>query len=160
MVPTISPMTTVDLEDVLGLWGATEGVGLNESDLPDRLRSFLERNPGLSLVARDRSRLVGAVLCGHDGRRGCMYHLAVAREYRRRGLGRQIVERCLARLGSLGILKCNVFLYTDNAPGLQFWSRCGWTARCDLQILQRNIGSAPTGAVRTDGHGSASLLRG
>jgi putative acetyltransferase len=67
---TFSPLTASDLDEVLGLWSTTDGVGLNESDTPDRVQCFLERNPGLSVVARDGARLVGAVLCGHDGRRG------------------------------------------------------------------------------------------
>jgi putative acetyltransferase len=134
---TFSPMTAADLDDVLALWSTTNGVGLNESDTPGQLRAFLDRNPGLSLLARDGTRLVGAVLCGHDGRRGYLHHLAVLSEHRGRGLGRQMVERCLGALAVLGILKCNIFLYADNEPGQQFWNRCGWTARNDLKVLQR-----------------------
>ena len=133
----VSAMTAHDLDAVLALWSQTNGVGLNESDTPDQLRAYLDRNPGLSLIARDGTRLVGAVLCGHDGRRGYLNHLAVLPEYRGRGLGRQMVETCLGTLAALGILKCNIFLYADNEPGEQFWSRCGWAARSDLKVLQR-----------------------
>ena len=137
----ISAMTARDLDAVLALWGQTSGVGLNESDTPDQLRAYLDRNPGLSLIARDGTRLVGAVLCGHDGRRGYLNHLAVLPEYRGRGLGQQMVESCLGALAALGILKCNIFLYADNEPGQQFWSRCGWAARSDLKVLQRMTSS-------------------
>ena len=99
---TVSAMTACDLDAVLALWGQTSGVGLNESDTPDRLRAYLDRNPGLSLIVRDGTRLVGAVLCGHDGRRGFLNHLAVLPEYRGRGLGRQMVETCLTALAALG----------------------------------------------------------
>ncbi len=133
----LSRMTASNLEAVLDLWGRTEGVGLNESDTPDQLRAYLDRNPDLSLIARDGTPLVGAVLCGHDGRRGYLHHLAVLPEYRGRGLGRQMVERCLASLAAMGILKCNIFLYADNETGHQFWNHCGWTARSDLHVLQR-----------------------
>lgn len=134
---TFSPLTTSDLHDVLALWSTTDGVGLNESDTPDRLRAFLDRNPGLSLIVRDGSRLVGAVLCGHDGRRGYLHHLAVVPEFRRGGLGRQMAEMCLASLAALGILKCNIFLYAENETGERFWNQCGWKARSDLVVLQR-----------------------
>jgi ribosomal protein S18 acetylase RimI-like enzyme len=144
---TILHMTNCDLDAVLGLWTQTDGVGLNESDTPEQLRAFLDRNPGLSLVARDGLRLVGAVLCGHDGRRGYLHHLAVLSEYRGRGLGRRMVERCLAALAALQILKCNIFLYTDNGPGQQFWDRCGWAERSDLKVLQRK---PPQGPVQDD----------
>jgi ribosomal protein S18 acetylase RimI-like enzyme len=132
-----SPMTAADLHSVHELWGQTDGVGLTESDAPRVLQAFLDRNPNLSLVARDGPRLVGAVLCGHDGRRGFLYHLAVIPEYRGRGVGRRIVETCLAALSALGILKCNIFLYVDNEAGHRFWDRCGWSVRGDLRIMQR-----------------------
>ena len=47
-----------------------------------------------------------------------------------------MVETCLV-VGAVGILKCNIFLYADNKPGEQFWSRCGWAAHSDLKVLQR-----------------------
>jgi putative acetyltransferase len=136
-------MTAGDLEAALRLWVETEGVGLNESDTPERLRAFLDRNPGLSLVVRDGPRLVGAVLCSHDGRRGYLHHLAVRPEYRGRGLGRQMVQRCLAALAALGIPKCVIFLFADNEPGERFWSRCGWSERGDLKLLQRQTERLP-----------------
>ena len=99
--------------------GETPGVGLNEGDDPAGLRAFLARNPGLSLVAQDGTRIVAAVLCGHDGRRGYLYHLAVANDYRRRGLGTSLVERCSA-LAAAGIPKCTIVLYADNESGERF----------------------------------------
>jgi putative acetyltransferase len=130
-------MTADDLDTVVALWSTTEGVGLNESDSPERLRAYLNRNPGLSLVVRDGEQVIGAVLCGHDGRRGYLNHLAVRPEYRQCGLGRQMVETCLASLRHLGISKCNIFLYADNELGERFWKRCGWSHRSDLQVMQR-----------------------
>ena len=135
-------MSESDLPAVLTFWRDMPGVGLNEGDTPAGLRLYLDRNPGLSLVARHGSQIVGAVLCGHDGRRGYLCHLAVLPEYRRQGLGRLLVDRCLAALASLGVPKCNIFLYTDNGPGEQFWKRCGWSAREDLKVLQRRTTDA------------------
>jgi len=133
----IVPMLEADLDEVLDLWRSTPGVGLNEADEPARLRAYLARNPGLSLVARDGRKLIGAVLCGHDGRRGYLNHLAVAVEYRNRGLGRRLALACLSKLQSLGIARCNIFLYNDNEPGERFWTHCGWRERTDLKTLQR-----------------------
>jgi putative acetyltransferase len=138
----ILPMAIDDLEDVTVLWDATEGVGMNESDGPEQLRGFLDRNPGLSLIARDGSRLVGAVLCGHDGRRGFLYHLAVLTDYRKRGLGRAMVDRCLKSLSMLGLLRCNILIYVDNHSGEQFWKTAGWYDRSELKLLQRDITDA------------------
>ena len=143
MATTLSRMMAGDVDVALDLWSKIDGVGLNESDTPDQLRSYLERNPGLSLVVRDGQHIVGAVLCGHDGRRGYLHHLAICPEYRKRGFGRQIVEACLASLREIGILKCNIFLYADNELGERFWKRCGWSKRSDLQILQRACSANP-----------------
>src|SRR5690348_16409898 len=98
----IEPMSVADFEDVTCLWREAEGVGLSESDDRSGIEMFLQRNPGLSLVARNETgEIIGAVLCGHDGRRGCLYHLAIARGHRRKGIGKSLVESCLARLRSL-----------------------------------------------------------
>src|SRR5689334_22440590 len=100
---TIEPMSIDDFDEVLHRWQATEGMSLMESDSRDAIAQYLARNPDLSLVARKGKELVGTVLCGHDGRRGYLYHLAVARAHRKSGLGKTLVERCLARLEELGI---------------------------------------------------------
>jgi ribosomal protein S18 acetylase RimI-like enzyme len=136
MTPDLRPMSIADYDPVLQLWRESEGVGLNESDAREPIAAFLERNPGLSRVALDGAQIVGAVLCGHDGRRGYLHHLAVARTHRRHGLGRELVAACLADLAQLGISKCNIFLYADNAAGEAFWKRNGWSRRADLQIMQ------------------------
>lgn len=142
----IRPMTISDYDAVLRLWQASEGIGLNESDDRKNIALFLERNPGLSRVAADGTRILGALLCGHDGRRGYLHHLAVAAAHRRQGLGRRLVESCLADLARLGILKCNIFLFGDNAAGEAFWRQLGWGNRPDLQMMQVALpGRQPTG---------------
>jgi len=136
---TIETMTLADYDEVLRLWKNSEGVGLSESDSRTQIGSFLRRNRGMSFVARDGTELVGAVLCGHDGRRACIYHLAVAPSHRRNGLGTKLVKRCLSELKKVDILKCNVFFYVDNAKGEGFWRRNGWKRRSELHMAQRNV---------------------
>lgn len=82
-------MTVQDYEEVLALWRSSEGIGLSDADSRENIARFLERNPGLSFVAYDGQELIGAVLCGYDGRRGYIHHLAVAESHRRRRLGRE-----------------------------------------------------------------------
>ena len=140
---TIRPMTIDDYDQVLTLWTGMEGVGLNESDSREGIKRFLERNQGLSLVAEEKDSIIGAVLCGHDGRRGYLHHLAVAPVCRRQGLGMQLVRVCLDRLRGEGLSRCNVFLLADNPSGRVFWKMAGYKPRPDLQMLQRGTGSAP-----------------
>jgi putative acetyltransferase len=138
---TIAPMKLADYDEVLRLWQSAEGVGLNESDTRSAIVLYLKRNRGMSFVAREGKQIVGAVLCGHDGRRGYLHHLAVAPAQRRQGLGTKLVDRCLAELKKAGILKCNIFLYANNKQGEKFWRRNGWNTRADLLLVQKNIGS-------------------
>jgi len=139
MAPVTRPMTIADYEAVLALWRVTEGVGLGESDGRDAIALFLARNPGLSRVTLDGAQIVGAVLCGHDGRRGYLHHLAVARTHRKLGLGKTLVDLCLADLAGLGIPKCNLFLFADHSAGAAFWKHNGWIVRPDLLVLQKPL---------------------
>jgi putative acetyltransferase len=137
----IAEMAMGDYEEVAALWERTEGVGLDQdSDCAEKVRLYLERNPGLSFVARLDGKLVGAVLCGHDGRRGYLHHLAVEENCRRAGIGSALVDRCLGGLGAAGIAKCNIFLFGDNELGSRFWSATGWNARRDLVFMQKWTG--------------------
>jgi N-acetylglutamate synthase len=149
MGPQIAEMTAEDYDDVAGLWRNTEGVGLSEGDTRAEITGYLARNPGLCLVARHGNRIVAAVLCGHDGRRGCLYHLAIAAPHRRQGLGRALVGSCLEKLASLGIRKCNTFLFSDNEPGEAFWKKIGWKERADLKVLQKPTPNGPLGIELT-----------
>jgi putative acetyltransferase len=133
----IEAMTARDYDDVLALWRASPGVGLSDSDTREGVTRFLDANPGLSLVAREDGRLIGAVLCGHDGRRGYITHLAVDRRARRRGLGRALVERCRAALRRERIEKCHVFVFADNGDAISFWTAIEWGERPDLAVLSR-----------------------
>jgi ribosomal protein S18 acetylase RimI-like enzyme len=136
---TIEPMSIADFDEVLRLWEETEGIGLTESDSRAAVAQYLARNPGLSLVARKERELVGTVLCGHDGRRGYLYHLAVSPSHRKTGLGRTLVERCLARLEELGISRCNILVFTDNHDGESFWLHNGWDKRSNVQLFQKAL---------------------
>ena len=139
---TIRQMTIEDYDQVLTLWTAMAGIGLNESDSREGIQRFLDRNPGLSLVAEENDSIIGTILCGHDGRRGYLHHLAVSPLRRRQGLGMQLVHVCLDRLRSEGIPRCNIFLLADNPSGREFWKVAGYKARPDLLVMQRGTASA------------------
>jgi len=132
------PMTINDYDDVLALWQQCEGIWLHPhaGDGREGIARYLERNPGLSLTARVDGALAGAVLCGHDGRRGGLHHLAVATAYRGQGIGRALVERCLTALVAQGIARCNILVVAENKSGLQFWRRLGWSERGGLVSMQ------------------------
>jgi ribosomal protein S18 acetylase RimI-like enzyme len=136
---SIHIFTPQDTGEALDLWRSTPGIGISDADQPERIAAYLERNPGLSFVARVDGRLAGAVLCGSDGRRGYLHHLAVASEFRHMGIGTVLSERCLAGLHELGITKCHLFVMAGNAGGRAFWEQVGWRLRTDLLILSKDI---------------------
>jgi putative acetyltransferase len=132
-----SEMTIADYDEVLSLWKGTAGIGLTAADSRDGTAAYLAHNPGLSVVARQDGRLIGAVLCGHDGRRAYLHHLAVADGARHRGIGRKLVDESLARAAAQGIEKAHAWVYRENQSGLEFWKQIGWTGRTELQIVSR-----------------------
>ena len=132
-------MTIADYAEVNALWRATEGLGLSESDEREPIAAYLDRNPGMSFVAVNENIIVGAVLGGHDGRRGYLHHLAVVPRWRHHGVGRALVEASLAQLKAAGLPKCNLFLYGHNADGRAFWLKHGWSAREDLVLVQKPL---------------------
>ncbi len=133
--PSLEPFAPADIPAARRLWARTPGLGLSESDRPRALTAYLERNPGLSQVIRWRGRLAGTVLAGHDGRRGFLWHLAVAEACQGRGWGRALVERALVELTGLGIPKTYVFVLAENRCALDFWRHLGWKKRRDLVTL-------------------------
>jgi ribosomal protein S18 acetylase RimI-like enzyme len=135
----IGEMSADDYDEVLCLWQKADGVGLTDSDSREGVQAYLNRNPGLSLVARHHGRIVGAILCGHDGRRGYLHHLAVAAEHRRQGVGTALVQECLAGLAQVGIQKCHVWVYQANRDAQRFWEKLGWKDRTDLMVMSREI---------------------
>jgi len=136
----VVPFTIDVYDDVLMLWEQAEGVGLHDySDSREGIESYLSRNPGLSFVARAGGTVVGAVLAGHDGRRGYLHYLTVHPDYRRQGIGRRLVDCCLGALQKAGIPKCHLFIFNDNVSGIAFWESVGWTPRTDIAIVSKII---------------------
>jgi ribosomal protein S18 acetylase RimI-like enzyme len=98
MKTEIRQITVADYEAVYGLWAQTEGMSLGDDDTRERIAFYLARNPGLCFVAAVNGAIVGTVLCGHEGRRGILRHLAVEPTFRRRGIASALVNKCLVAL--------------------------------------------------------------
>jgi ribosomal protein S18 acetylase RimI-like enzyme len=136
---TIKEFSIDFYKTVIELWKRSEGIGLSSADSKERIKYYLDRNPGSSFTAWDGGRLVGAVLCGHDGRRGYLHHLAVDPEYRKHGIGRKLSDACMAALGKQGIDKAHIFVYGSNQEGLTFWQKAGWYRRHELVLMSYDI---------------------
>ncbi|MGD8456202.1 MAG: GNAT family N-acetyltransferase [Anaerolineales bacterium] len=137
MAISIREMTIGDYPRLYSLWEKTPGIGLSDADAGENIAQFLDRNPGMSFTAFDGDTLVGAVLCGNDGRRGYIHHLAVADTHRRKGIGGKLVGECLKKLRENNIHKCHLFVFVDNQGAIDFWEKVGWEQRGDLLLMSK-----------------------
>lgn len=142
---TIRTMTIDDYEQIYRLWMSITGFGIRSiDDSRDGIERFLKRNPDTSVVAEYNGRIVGSILCGHDGRTGYFYHVCVHEEYRMHGIGKQMAEFAAETLKKEHINKVALIAFTDNAVGNSFWQDIGWTERFDvnyyeLPLNQKNV---------------------
>lgn len=141
---TLKTMTIEDYEGLRALWMTIHGFGIRSiDDSREGVERFLARNPKTSVVAADREgAVVGGILCGHDGRRGCLYHVCVREDYRRNGIGKAMVVYCMNALKAEGINKVSLIAFTKNDVGNAFWNCIGWTKREDLNYFDFTLNEA------------------
>ena len=131
---TIRAMTIEDYRGLHDLWMTIHGFGIRSiDDSKEGVERFLKRNPTTSVVAiSEQGEVVGGILCGHDGRRGCLYHVRVRDDYRRHGIGKEMVVFCMNALKAEQINKVSLIAFTRNDIGNAFWNCIGWEKREDL----------------------------
>jgi ribosomal protein S18 acetylase RimI-like enzyme len=116
-----------DYEPVLQLWQAIEkGVRVGRSDTLPEIRKKLARDPDLFLLAESGGEIVGSVIGGFDGRRGLIYHLAVAASFRGQGIGSCLMAEVESRLRAKGCLKCYLLVTDDNPEAETYYRHHGW----------------------------------
>ncbi len=136
----IRTMKAEDYEQVHTLWLSISGFGIRSiDDSEEGVKRFLRRNPTTSVVAEENGKVVGCILCGHDGRRGCFYHVCVDQAYREHGIGKSMVNFCIEALKAEGINKVSLIAFTRNEIGNKFWKKMGWEFREDLNYYDLTI---------------------
>lgn len=138
MADQLFDITADDFDQVYQLWLQCDGLGGLENR--DQFTRFINRNDSLSQLVRDDERqseeqVIATLMCGHDGRRGYLYHLAVHPDARGRGLAKLLIDTCLQKLSLLQIQRCTVFVRKDNPSGVEFWMHNGWWNRSDLDTF-------------------------
>ena len=135
-------MTIEDYPDVYKLWMSIKGFAMKSvDDSQEGVAQFLRRNPTTSVVAVEDGKIVGSILCGHDGRRGCLYHVCVHPDYRLRGIGKAMVVFAMEALKLEKISKVSLIAFSVNDIGNAFWNTIGWTRRTDLNYYDFVINS-------------------
>lgn len=139
----IRVMTVDDYPQVYALWMSIHGFGIRSlDDSREGVEKFLKRNPTTSVVAVEDGRVIGAILCGHDGRRGCFYHVCVAEDKRKRGIGKKMATFAMRALQQEGINKVSLIAFSSNEVGNKFWKSVGWTFRDDLNYYDFTLNEA------------------
>ncbi|MCR5655711.1 MAG: GNAT family N-acetyltransferase [Lachnospiraceae bacterium] len=139
----IRTMTIEDYEQVHDLWMTISGFAIRSiDDSREGVERFLTRNPSTSVVAEEDGKIVGAILCGHDGRRGCLYHVCVHPDHRLRGIGKSMVVFAMEALKREKINKVSLIAFTKNDIGNAFWKEIGWTKREDLNYYDFTLNTA------------------
>ena len=141
MASRIREFEAADYPAARSLWRETPGLGLSDADEQSPIKRYLSRNPGSSFVAYDGEVLVGTIPCGNDGRRGLIHHLVTAKEFRRRGLGRQLLRAALLAVAAQGINKCHLLVFQSNTEGLAFWRAVAATEWLELAIFSLTLTS-------------------
>ena len=143
----IRKLSVDDYDKVYELWMSCRNMGFNNiDDSREGIAKFLKRNPETSFAAVEDGRIIGVILAGNDGRRGYIYHMSVAEDHRRQGIGSQLVGKCLEALEKEGIAKVALLVFNRNEAGNAFWESQGFTERTD--ITYRN--KALTEIIRID----------
>jgi ribosomal protein S18 acetylase RimI-like enzyme len=125
---------------VYRLWAnAGEGIHLRRSDEAEEIEKKIQRDPDLFLVAEAEGEIIGAVLGGYDGRRGMMYHLAVAPSYRNRGIGEALMDELERRLRAKGCIRYYLLVTKDNETAIRFYERRGWAVMDDLLVYGKDL---------------------
>jgi len=130
---TYEVMTMEHYDGVYALWMTIKGFGIRSiDDSREGVEKFLKRNPTTSVVAKEDGKIIGSILCGHDGRRASFYHVCVAESYRKQGIGKKMAAFAMEALKKEGINKVGLQAFKTNEAGNKFWRKVGWVERVDL----------------------------
>lgn len=134
----LRPCRDEDIEAVLSLWARSTVPGGTDSAGAVALR--LERDRELFILAWDGLKLVGSVIGGWDGWRGSFARLAVDPEYRRMGLGGQLVEAVEVRLRALGAQRITALVLAEEPGAPEFWVSVGYEPDLETERYAKDLG--------------------
>ncbi len=136
----ISQMMVEDFEEVASLWEEAE-LWPHVGEDRDWFEKALARNPGCALVWRHEGRIVGTVIGAWDGLRGWIYHLAVLKAHRSRGIGGALLAAAEDRLWRLGVRQINLMVYEQNDFAGSFYLRRGYERSPVNLVRKRSRGA-------------------
>lgn len=140
VIDMIKAITMDDYPNLFELWRSVPGMGLRSlDDSEEGIYRFLKRNPKTNFAAYEDNQLVGAILCGHDGRRGYIYHTVVTPEYRKQGIASALIDMAVNALKEEGITRVCLNVMETNEQGKEFWMKRGWEKKDFLGFYSKSI---------------------
>ncbi|TDQ56214.1 N-acetylglutamate synthase [Mesocricetibacter intestinalis] len=134
----ILPMQPQHYPQVYNLWCEIEGMDLNPTDdSPAAIATFLAANPELNYIALIKGEIVGTIMCGFDGRRATLYHVAVAAAYQKQGIASALLSRLEQILRQKGISKGRLLAFKSNEAATEFWQKSGWILQNKLNYFSK-----------------------
>lgn len=125
---------------LIKFWEKIPGIGIGKGDEKENIEKFILKNQDLNFVAiNENDDIIASVMCGTDGRRGYIYHLAVDEMYRKKGIGTELVNKVLENLKKITIDKCHIFVFCINDDGIKFWEKIKWKKREDIFVFSKDI---------------------
>jgi len=127
-----------DYDEIIKLWSETPGIGISISDQKERLGGFLNKNKNTCFTVKINGKIAATALCGNDGRRGYLYHLAVIEEYRNKGIAKELVNKCFEGLKAEGIHLCHLFVFKTNETAVKFYKKTNWREREEIVVYSKD----------------------
>jgi len=130
-----------DYDSVYRLWGTIQkGIHVGRSDTLAEIGKKITRDPDLFLIAESDGAIIASVIGGFDGRRGLIYHLAVAASFRGLGIGSRLMDEVEARLRAKGCLKCYLLVTADNPEAEGYYQHRGWQPMDTIHLFGKELG--------------------
>jgi ribosomal protein S18 acetylase RimI-like enzyme len=101
-------------------------------DRKESIAREIKSDNAVFLVAEEHGKMVGAIFGTHDGRKGWINRLAVDPQYRRQGLGVELVNEVERRLADLGIGIIACLIETWNKDSMRFFENSGYKRHDDI----------------------------
>ncbi|MFT8995107.1 GNAT family N-acetyltransferase [Lentilactobacillus hilgardii] len=136
----IRKMKVTDYAAAYALWESVPGMNLASLDNSEQgIARVINKNPDLCFVAVDGEKVIGTALGGTDGRKGYLYHVAVAKSYQGQHLSTQLIDRVTTGFKNKGIDKIGLFVVIGNEEGKNFWKHQGFKERPDIKYLDLDL---------------------
>lgn len=110
-----------DYDNLITFW--KKNYFVSEMDNLERFKIFLKKNPSLSVLMEDDGKIIGTVLGSFDGRRGYIQKLVTDKIFRKKGIGKKLINEVIKRFKSLGVLYIPISCEVENET---FYNKCGF----------------------------------